>query len=174
LNPGETYNIPVEINTSSPTPGVYDIIVRVHSNICEPVYSDIFLKVLPPATPPLPDLSITTSDIILTDYTIDGPAVLDISIHNNGTVDATNVPVTIYCFNNFVTTATIGSIAPGATQTVQVTVPVVTSGEHLINVFVDSLQTILELDKTNNETSKILKLEANQYNPVIFLLRLRF
>jgi len=165
LNPGESYNIPVEINTFYPTPGVYDIMVRVHSDICEPVYSDIFLKVLPPNQPPLPDLSITTSDINLTDYTINGPATLDISVHNNGTAEATNVPIAIYRFNNIVSTTTIASIAPGATQTIQVTIPVLTIGEHLINVFVDSLQTIVELDNNNNEANKIIKIGGQSVQP---------
>lgn len=165
LNPGECYNIPVEINTAFPVPKIYNLLLRAHSGSCEPVYSDIFLKVLPPATPPLPDLFITSSDINLVDYQINGPALLNISVQNNGTAEATNIPLTIYRFNNLITTATIGSIKSGATQTIQVTIPMITPGEHLINVFVDSLQSIKELDKNNNETSKIIIVGGQSLHP---------
>ena len=159
LSANKFNTISLLVDASSVPPGTYnDILLKFTSDDNQTINYPISIEVLPPNTPSLPDLSITATDINLTDYTINGPATLDISVCNNGTAEATNVPVTIYRFNNFVTTATISSIALGATQTIQVTIPVVTAGEHLINVFVDSLQTIGELDKTNNEANKIIKI----------------
>ncbi|MGE5671655.1 MAG: CARDB domain-containing protein, partial [Fibrobacterota bacterium] len=121
------------------------------------LYTTISLYITASGQPPFPDLSITTSDINLSNYTINGSGTLDITVHNSGTAEATNVPVSVYRFNNLVSAEQLTSIAPGATQTIQVTIPVVTSGEHLINVFIDSSNTIQELDKSNNEANKIIK-----------------
>jgi hypothetical protein len=161
---GNVITVPLTLSTTHTPAGIYKVMVRVANNFGSILYQEITLNVTD-ANIQHPDLSITTSDINLTNYTINGPATLDISVHNNGTAEATNVPVAICRFNNFVATATIASISAGAIQTVQVTIPMVTSGEHLINVFVDSLQTIEELDKTNNETSRIIKIGGNAVFP---------
>ena len=105
----------------------------------------------------LPDLAISAQDIQLLAYDAgDSTITIDAAIHNIGTATASAVAVRFYEFNTLLAEAEVVEIPAGDMNSVSITIPMPAPGERLIQVVLDPLDTIEELDETNNEATRIL------------------
>ncbi|MBN2131441.1 MAG: PKD domain-containing protein [Sedimentisphaerales bacterium] len=107
--------------------------------------------------PELPDLAITADDIQLLPYDAsDSTITIDAAIHNVGTAAASAVTVHFYEFNALLAEAEVVEIPAGDMRSVPITIPMPAAGERLIQVVLDPLDTVEELDETNNAATQIL------------------
>ena len=111
----------------------------------------------------LPDLSITSPDIIFTPAApMPGdPVTITATIRNLGETAASNVPVDIYdgdpaAAGAKIYNTTVPSIGGGSSLTVHVTANLV-AGNHNIYVLVDRSNSIIETSETNNTAMKSLQ-----------------
>jgi len=104
-----------------------------------------------------PDLAISADDIQLLAYDAgDSTITIDAAIHNVGTATASAVTVRFYEFNTLLAEAEVVDIPAGDMRSVPITIPMPAAGERLIQVILDPLNTVEELDETNNEATQIL------------------
>lgn len=109
----------------------------------------------------LPDLAISAEDIQLLAYDAgDSTITINAAIHNVGTATASAFTVRFYEFNTLLDEAEVVEIPAGDTRSVPITIPMPAPGERLIQVVVDPLDTIEELDETNNEATRILRVNT--------------
>jgi hypothetical protein len=107
--------------------------------------------------PELPDLAISADDIQLLTYDgSDSTITIDAAIHNVGTATASAVIVHFYEFDTLLFEAEVAEIPAGEMRRVPITIPMPAAGERLIQVVLDPLNTVEELDETNNEATRIL------------------
>ena len=157
IEPGESFEIPVNFDAGSMPVGEYDdLLFKIDQQDGDTLYSNIKITIVEPGTGDLPDLSIRSDDIELDDYILGESATFKTVVHNNGLSAASNFLVQFYEFENLLGEVVVDEIPPGDTESVSITVPITTSGEHLIRVVVDSSGTIDELDERNNDACKIL------------------
>ncbi len=103
------------------------------------------------------DLAISADDIQLLGYDAgDSTITIEAAIHNVGTAPASAVTVRFYEFNTLLGEAEVVEIPAGEMRSVPITIPMPAPGERLIQVVLDPLDTIKELDETNNEATRIL------------------
>ena len=130
---------------------------RTDNNIA---FGTVVLGLIPPPSPKLPDLEITSSDVtILPANSIEGqPAVLSTIIHNTGNLGASDVVVYFYDSDPQSGGTLIGSqtksfIDAGATALAEVTWNTFgQSGTNYIHVVVDPQNSISESNENNNAT----------------------
>ena len=159
LAPGDVQDIPLSIDAGSIPVGVYDdLLLKVTVENGETLYSNIKVTVVEQGAADLPDLSISSQDIQMNDYTLGESAILNAVIHNKGQSAASNIQVQFYEFGSLLGETVLDEVPAEGTGTASITVPITTSGEHLIRVVVDSSDTIDELDETNNEASQMIKI----------------
>ena len=159
IAPGEVQDIPIVLDAGSMPVGVYDdLLLKLTVEDGETLYSNIKVTIVEQGTGDLPDLSIRSDDIQLTDYTLGESATLKAVMHNKGLSPASNVQVQFYEFGNFLGETVIEEVPANGIGTTSITAPITTSGEHLIRVVIDPSGAIEELDKTNNEASQIIKI----------------
>lgn len=158
LAAGETLNIPIDINAGSMPAGVYDdLLLKLTKGDGETVYSNLKITITEQGSPNLPDLSINSKDIQLADYTLGDSATFNAVVHNKGLSVASNVIVQFYEFGNLLGQTSLTEVAADGSEIASLTVPIDTSGgEHLIQVVINSSNTIAELDENNNEASQIV------------------
>ncbi len=159
LAPGDVLDIPLSINAGSMPVGVYDdLLLKLTVENGETLYSNIKVTVVEQGSADLPDLSISSQDIQLSDYPLGESAILNAVIHNKGQTAASNVQVQFYEFGSLLGEIVLDKVPAEGNGTASITVPITTSGEHLIRVVVDFSDTIDELDETNNEASQMIKI----------------
>jgi hypothetical protein len=159
LAAGEDRDISLVVNTDSTPVGVYDdLLLKLTVENGETLYSNIKVTVVEQGAADLPDLSITSQDIHLSDYTLGESATLNAVIHNKGQTPASNVQVQFYEFGSLLGEIVLDKVPAKGSGTASITAPITTSGEHLIRVVVDFSDTIDELDENNNEASQMIKL----------------
>ncbi|MBP7050814.1 MAG: hypothetical protein KBE65_07355 [Phycisphaerae bacterium] len=107
--------------------------------------------------PELPDLAISAEDIQLLAYDAgDSTITIDAAIHNVGAATASGVIVRFYEFNALLAEAEVAELPAGDMNSVRITIPMPAPGERLIQVVLDPLDTVEELDETNNQATRIL------------------
>ncbi|GMT41336.1 MAG: hypothetical protein IEMM0001_2071 [bacterium] len=159
LAPGDAQDIQLSVNAGSMPVGVYDnLLLKLTVENGETIYSNIKVTVVEQGAGDLPDLSINSQGIHLSDYTLGESATLQAVIRNKGQSPASNVQVQFYEFGSLLGEVVLDEVPAGGVGTALITVPISTSGEHLIRVVVDSSGTIDELDENNNEASQMIKL----------------
>lgn len=158
LAAGESQNIPLDIDAGSMPVGVYDdLLLKLTMENGKTLYSNLKVTITGQGASNFPDLSINSKDIQIVDYSIADSATLNAVVHNKGLSPASDVTVQFYEFGNLLGQTSLNEVAAGGTQTASVTFPIGTSGgEHLIQVVVDSADTISELDESNNEASQVV------------------
>lgn len=161
LAPGDVFDIPIVIDASSASVRVYDdILLKVAVENGETLYSNIKVTVLEQGAPDLPDLSLRADDIQLTDYILGTSATLKAVIHNNGLLPASEVQVQFYKFGSLLGETVLDEVPSKGIKEAAITAPITSTGEHLIQVVIDSSEAIQELSETNNEASKIITLSS--------------
>ncbi|MCP4119753.1 MAG: hypothetical protein GY737_31010 [Desulfobacteraceae bacterium] len=159
LEPQKNFRFPVTIDSGRAPIGKYDdILIKLMDENGESLYSKIIVTVLESGGVNLPDLSVCSENIKLVDYTLDGTASLQATVYNKGSEAASNIQIQFYEFGNLLGETVIPAISSKETETAITTVPITTSGEHLIRVVIDSQNTIDEFSETNNEASQIIKI----------------
>jgi YVTN family beta-propeller protein len=152
IAPGETKTLSIDLNARDTPIDVYDdLFLKVTVDDGSTLYASIKVNV---GTGPLPDLAITADDISTSNA--NGTVTLTATVRNRGTAPASNVQVRFYEFDNpLVGEPTIAQIAPNGIGSASITIPAMTAGDHLIRVVVDPAGAIAELDKNNNEASRL-------------------
>nr|WP_319494010.1 LamG-like jellyroll fold domain-containing protein [uncultured Desulfobacter sp.] len=159
IESGETQNISIDVDAGTASIGVFDgILLKITTENCDAIlYSNLNIIIAEPGTQNQPDLSISSQDIQLTDYTLGDTATLQAVVNNQGITAASDVKVQFYELGTLLGEATLTEIVAQGTGTATITIPIGTSeGDHLIQVVVDSSDSIPELDETNNAASKIV------------------
>ena len=155
----EVLDIPIVINVGLMPIGVYDdVLLKLTVENGETLYSNVKITIVEQGTGNLPDLSISSQNIRLTDYTLGESVTLEAAVHNKGLSPVSNVQVKFYKFGNLLGETVLNEVPAEGIGTASITAPITTSGEHLIRVVVDFSNAIEELDETNNEGSQIIKL----------------
>ena len=158
IAPGETADVSLLIDTASVPVGVYEgILLEVAVDDGSTLYSNIRVYVTEPGAAELPDLTISSEDIGFTSGNPGEPVTLTATIRNRGNSSASNVQVEFYEFDTFLGATVIDEIPGNGAGNTSITVPAMSSGDHLIRVVIDPSETIPELDETNNEASQIIQ-----------------
>lgn len=160
---GETQTLPIVISAGTTTPtGAYDdLLLKITIDDGSTLYASLKVYVTPAGAGQLPDLAITANDIGSVTNT-DGSVTLTATVRNRGTAPASNVQVQFYEFGNDLgSPVVIDQIAPDGIGSASITVPAMTDGDHLIRVAVDPAGAIAELDKTNNEASRLITIGSS-------------
>jgi hypothetical protein len=161
LAAGETTDIPLAIDAESAAVGSYnDLLIQVTADDGSTLVANLTIYVVAAGTPSLPDLAVSAKGISST-TNADGSVTLTADVHNQGTAPATSVDVDFHDFGTSVGTTTLSQIVAGGDSSASITLPTPVSGDHMIRVVVDPSGTIQELDKTNNEASKIITISAS-------------
>jgi YVTN family beta-propeller protein len=161
IEPGETKSIPINIDASAAPVGTYNnILLQVTADDGGTLVVNVTVYVVPPDTPPLPDLAISTKDIGFT-TNADGSVNLTADVHNQGAAPAANIQVAFYDFDSLVGTTTLSQVVVGGHGITTVTLPMPASGDHMIRVVVDPADAIPEVTKSNNEATRIITISAS-------------
>jgi hypothetical protein len=157
IAPGETETLPIVLNDLDMPVGVYDdLLLKVAVDDGSTLYASIKVRIVPPGTGQLPDLSISANDIGSTSNA-DGTVTLTAAVHNQGLSPAANVHVQFYEFNNLLDEPVIAQVSPNGSGSASITVPALTAGDHLIRVVIDPAYAIQEVDENNNQASQIVQ-----------------
>lgn len=161
VDPEKTDDIPITLDASTTPLGMYNgILLKIMGDDGSTEYTNITVYVVTPNTPQLPDLSISAKDISATANADDSIALIA-NIHNLGTAPAANVVVEFYDFDVLVATTTINQVAANGDSTATITLPKPIAGDHIIRVVIDPIGAIQELNKGNNEASKIITIGSS-------------
>ncbi len=162
IAPGETKTLSINLDASTSPVGVYDdLLLKVTTDDGSTLYASLKVYVTPTGAGQLPDLAITANDIRST-ANADGTVTLTADIHNSGLAPAENVQVQFYEFGNALgSPVTVAQIAPNGVGTTSITIPALADGDHLIRVAVNPAGAIAELDKTNNEASRLIAIGSS-------------
>lgn len=156
IAPGATENLPLQIDATSAAVGIYEgILLEVAVDDGSTLYSNITVYVTEPGARDLPDLTIHATDIRST-TNADGSITLTANIQNRGPSPASNVEVQFYEFGNLLGETVIAEVPANGITSTSLTVPSLSSGDHLVQVIVDPAGMIPELDEDNNEASQII------------------
>jgi predicted outer membrane repeat protein/parallel beta-helix repeat protein len=151
--------------TENPVHFSHEISLAAGANLITIVVADVegtqpvvlTITVISQACNELPDLAISADDIQLLPYeATDSTITIDAAIRNVGTATASAVTVRFYEFNTLLAEAEVVEIPAGDMRSVPITIPMPAAGERLIRVVLDPLDTVKELDETNNEATQIL------------------
>ena len=157
INSNSLQTVSVVIDAINTPVGAYDALLKISTENGETLYSNLNITIAEPGTQNQPDLRISSQDIQLTDYTLGDTATLQAVVSNQGTTAVSDVTVQFYEFGALLGETTLTEIAAQGTGTATITIPIGTSeGDHLIQVVVDSSDSVSELDETNNAASKIV------------------
>lgn len=155
---GAYETIPIQIDAASAPVGRYeDILLKVAVDDGSTLYSNITVFVTESGQADLPDLTVSSGDIRYNSGNAGNPGVLTATIHNRGSSSAANVQVDFYEFGSLLGTAVIDDIAGNSMVNTSITIPELTPGDHLIQVVIDSDETVPELNEGNNEASTIVQ-----------------
>lgn len=156
--PGQTQNISLVIDSGTLPVGTYDgILWQITGDDGSTLYSNIKINVIQQN---LPDLAISSSDILPPVVNPDSSVTLAANIHNLGPLAASSVTVRFYDFAAVLGDTAIDQVIAGGTKTASVTVPLA-AGNHLIRVVIDPSGAIPEIDKTNNEASQVIQIGSS-------------
>jgi large repetitive protein len=103
-----------------------------------------------------PELAITTSDITVTPSspTAGDSIAITANVRNTGLEGASNITVRLADNGTVIGEQTIASIVPSGTGQASFAIaPLIPTGEHILTVTVDSLNSIDEITKTNNSAT---------------------
>jgi len=109
-----------------------------------------------------PDLTLTAKDIRLASQNPDGTITIAADIYNQGFSTASNVLVRFYEFNSLLRETVLGGVSPNSVSTIYITVPTAGSGDRLIQVVIDPIDTIQEIDETNNEACSVIRVDSGE------------
>jgi hypothetical protein len=160
IAPGASENVPLVIDATSASPGTYEgISLEVAVDDGSTFYSNITVYVTE-GSANLPDLTVRSEDISSGD-----PTTLTATIGNRGSSPASNVKVEFYELDTLLGSSDIDTIAAGGAGSASITIPALSSGDHLIRVVLDPSGMIQELDENNNEASHIIQPEGPSPTP---------
>lgn len=159
IAPGETRDLSIVLDAGQTPEGEYDgLLLKLSVDDGSTLYSNIKVYIVQQGTGELPDLTLNSEDIRLTAYNPDDSVTFSALIHNRGSFPASNVKVQFYEFNHLLGETVIPEVPVNEMRSTSVTVPMLSSGDHLVRVVIDSSGMIQELDETNNEAGQIIKL----------------
>ncbi len=160
--PGETKTLSMTIDPGSLPIGKYDgILLDIAVDDGSTLYSNITVYVTASGAASLPDLTLNAGDISVVTPVPGGPVTYVATIHNQGNAPASNVPVQFNDFGALLGETVIPFIPANGSANTSVTVPAPPTSDHIIDVIIDPAGTIPELDKSNNEASKIIRLQGS-------------
>ena len=157
INSKSLQTVSVVIDATNTPVGAYDALLKISTENGETLYSNLGVTIVTANSQDQPDLIICSQDIQLTNYTLGDTATLQAIVKNQGLTSAFDVTVQFYEFGALLGETTLTEVAAQGTGTATITIPTGTSeGDHLIQVVVDSSDSVSELDETNNAASKIV------------------
>ena len=158
---GTAETLSLQIDATSTPVGLYeDILLEVTVDDGSTLYSNLSVYVTEPGQADLPDLTVSSGDIGYISGNAGDPGTLTATVHNRGLSSASNIQVDFYEFGTLLGSTVIDEITGNGSKNASITLPALSSGDHLIRVVVDPAGTIQELDETNNEASKIVQPEG--------------
>ncbi len=108
----------------------------------------------------LPDLTLSAEDV-------SGSGPLDITLHNNGLITATGVPLTVRSGSmtgTLLYSGTLPTVSPGESASINATI---LPGTYTLFVQADPADVIAELDECNNLAVRAVEVEAWLYLPLV-------
>jgi hypothetical protein len=156
--PGETKSLPLDIDPDSLPIGGYDgLLLKIVVDDGTTLYSNIKINIVSNGTANLPDLTLKASDIGFASSVSGDPVTLSAVIHNQGNTLATNVRVRFFEFGNLLGEYVMPEVPANGNSITTISVPMESSGDHLVRVVIDPDEAIPEIDETNNEASQIIQ-----------------
>ena len=156
LNPGQTQNVSLLIDSTSTLPGAYNgVLAQVAISNGPTIYADISITVV---AQNLPDLEVGVNDIQPPVVNPDSSVTLSANIHNLGTLSASSVTVQFLDYGTSLGETVIDQLSPNGIALSSLTVPQLSDGNHLIQVLIDPANLIQESNKSNNEASQIVQI----------------
>ncbi|MCU7821647.1 discoidin domain-containing protein [Kitasatospora sp. DSM 101779] len=111
---------------------------------------------------PNPDLTVTGTTVSPASPVETDALTLATTVKNQGNAASAATSVTLYLGATKVGTAQVGALAPGASSTVNVSVPAQNAGSYQLTAKVDEANAVIEQDETNNTWTAANDLVVNQ------------